>query len=486
MVFLDSTVVNVALPAIQTDLAAPLSGLQWIVDAYALFLASLLLVGGSLGDIYGRRVLYIIGLAVFTLSSLVCGLAPNLNVLIAARAVQGVGGALLVPGSLAMIQAVIARNDTSRAIGMWTGLSGVATAFGPFLGGYLIHAISWRTIFFLNVPLALAAVWITWRHVPENRNPDASRNLDWVGAMATITGLGGLSFGLIEGPERGWTSPLVLASLVVGVAGIAFFPFWEHRAAHPIVPLRLFRIRNFTGSNLVTLGVYFTFYGALFFFVINLQQGWGYTPLEAGVALLPITLLLMLLSPRMGALMSRTGARLPMSVGPLVIGIGFAMLLTAGRSASYVVNFLPAIIVLGLGMSIFITPLTATVMGSVPSSDVGTASGVNNGVSRVASVLAIAVLGVVFAARFQGDLSTALSHLPIPATARQALVAHADRLTDDPIPTRLSPEQRAAVHNAIQDAYLSSFYWVMGTCAVLCLLCAGISWVTIRDSTTRQ
>jgi EmrB/QacA subfamily drug resistance transporter len=481
MVFLDGTVVNVALPQIQVDLAAPLSGLQWIVDAYALFLAALLLLGGSLGDIYGRKRLYIVGLAVFTLSSLVCGLAPNLGVLIGARAVQGVGGALLVPGSLAMIQAVITRDDTSRAIGIWAGLSGVSTAVGPLLGGYLIHAISWRTIFFLNIPLALVAVWITWRHVPENWNAGAARNLDWIGAAATVIGLGGLSFGLIEGPERGWASPLVLASFVVGVAGLVLFPFWELRAPHPIVPLRLFRIRNFTGSNLVTLGVYFTFYGALLFFVLDLQQIQGYTPLEAGAALLPITILLMLLSPRIGGLMTRTGSRLPMSVGPLIIGIGFALLLTSGRTTSYAINFLPAIIILGLGMSIFVTPLTATVMASVPESDVGSASGINNAVSRVASVLAIAVLGAIFAARFQNDLSAALSHLSLPAGARHALIQHADRLADDPIPRALTAAQHAAARDAIQLAYLSAFHWAMGSCAILCLICAGVSALTIRD-----
>jgi EmrB/QacA subfamily drug resistance transporter len=380
-----------------------------------------------------------------------------------------------------MIQAVITRDDTSRAIGIWAGLSGVSTAVGPLLGGYLIHAISWRTIFFLNIPLALVAVWITWRHVPENWNTGAARNLDWIGAAATVIGLGGLSFGLIEGPERGWASPLVLASFVVGVAGLVLFPFWELRAPHPIVPLRLFRIRNFTGSNLVTLGVYFTFYGALLFFVLDLQQIQGYTPLEAGAALLPITILLMLLSPRIGGLMTRTGSRLPMSVGPLIIGIGFALLLTSGRTTSYAINFLPAIIILGLGMSIFVTPLTATVMASVPESDVGSASGINNAVSRVASVLAIAVLGAIFAARFQNDLSAALSHLSLPAGARHALIQHADRLADDPIPPVLTAAQHAAARDAIQLAYLSAFHWAMGSCAILCLICAGVSALTIRD-----
>lgn len=481
MVFLDGTVVNVALPQIQLDLAAPLSGLQWIVDAYALFLASLLLVGGSLGDIYGRKRLYIVGLIIFTLSSLACGLSPNLGILIAARAVQGVGGALLVPESLAMIQAVIAPEDTARAIGMWAGLSGVTTAIGPLLGGYLIHAISWRTIFFLNIPLAAAAIWITAQHVPENHNPDASRNLDWIGAAATVVGLGGLSFGLIEGPELGWGSPLVVASFVAGIAGLLFFPFWEMRVPHPLVPLRLFRIRNFSGSNLVTLGIYFTFTGALFFFVIDLQQVQGYSPLEAGAALLPVTFLLLMLSPRIGALMSRTGSRLPMTAGPLIIAVGFALLLTGGQHASYLVNFLPAIIILGLGMSLFVTPLTATVMSSVPATDVGSASGVNNAVSRVASVLAIAVLGVIFAARFQSDLSSALAHLSLPASAQQALNSHADRLADDPIPGGLSAAQHAAAHNAIVNAYISAFHWAMGTCALLCLICAGMSAALIRD-----
>jgi EmrB/QacA subfamily drug resistance transporter len=479
MVFLDGTVVNVALPSIQSDLAAPLAGLQWIVDGYALFLASLLLVGGALGDVYGRKRLYILGLLIFTAASAFCGLAPNVTLLIAGRIVQGIGGALLVPGSLAMIKAVIAPEDSAQAIGLWTGLSSVTSAIGPLFGGYLIHAVSWRSIFFLNVPIAAVAVWITARHMPANRDPGATSDLDWLGAILSIAGIGGLTFGLIEGPDRGWGSVLVIAAFVVGVVGVILLPIREWRAHHPLVPLGLFRSRKFSGSNLVTLGVYFCFNGVLFFLVLNLQQVQGYSPLQAGAALLPITILLMVLSPVMGGVMNRFGPRLPMTVGPAIIAAAFLLFMLPGAHAGYLTTFLPALIVMGMGMAIFITPLTATVMGAVPPDEVGVASGVNNAVARVAAVLAIAVLGVVVAARFDSALSQKTR--PLPAGTRAALLRHADRLAGDPIPRHLPPAQRRAALAAVQDSYLSGFRWAMGTCAVISAISAALSLATIRS-----
>lgn len=479
MVFLDGSVVNVALPAIQQDLAAPLAGLQWIVDAYALFLASLLLVGGALGDRYGRKRLYLIGLVIFTLASAACGLAPNVSVLIAARVAQGIGGALLVPGSLAMIKAVIAPEDSGRAIGLWTGLSGVTSAIGPLFGGYLIHAVSWRSIFFINIPIAVATIWVTAAHMPPNRDPRASGDLDWLGSILSIVGLGGVAFGLIEGPTRGWGDPLVLASFVVGAIGLILLPLREWRARHPLVPPGLFRSRNFTGSNLVTLGVYFCFSGVLFFLVLNLQQVQGYSPLQAGAALLPITVLLLVLSPVVGNLLGRVGARLPMTVGPAIIAGAFLLFMLPGAHASYPTAFLPPLIVMGLGMAIFITPLTATVMGAVPETDVGTASGVNNAVARVAAVLAIAVLGVVVAARFDSALSRNTATLP--ASARAALLRHSDRLAGDPVPKRLPPAQQRLARSAVEDSYLSGFRWAMGSCALICAASVVLSLVTIRS-----
>lgn len=480
MIFLDGTVVNVALARIQTDLSASLAGLQWIVNAYTLFLAALLLLGGGMGDIYGRKQAFSSGLAIFTLASVACGLAPNLDVLIAARALQGIGGALLVPGSLAMIQAVIAPEDNGRAIGLWAGLSGVTTAVGPLLGGYLVQAATWRAIFFINVPFALVT-FLALRCMPENRDEEASRELDWPGALTIIAGLGGLTYALIEGPQSGWGDRWVILGIIAGIAGLMLFPVREARARHPMVPLATFRSRNFSGANLATIGVYFSLSGVLLFLVLYLQQVQGYTPLEAGVSLLPITILLLVLSPRVGALSSRLGPRLPMAVAPVIVAAGFFLLLSIGRQSSYLTTVFPAVVVIGLGMSFFVTPLTATVMGSVPPHAAGIASGVSNTLSRVASLLAIAVLGLIVADRFQSSLAAGTRHLGLSSGARAALIANANRLADDPLPAGLAPSQRTAVRAAIDGAYLDGFRWAMAACGILCLTSAAISAVVIRN-----
>jgi EmrB/QacA subfamily drug resistance transporter len=480
MVFLDATVINVVLPPIQKDLAAPLSGLQWILDAYILLLAAFLLMGGALGDIYGRKRVFVLGLIVFTVSSAACAFAPNLGVLIGARAVQGIGGALLVPGSLAMIKAVIVPEDSGRAIGLWTGLSGATTALGPLAGGYIAQAISWRGIFFLNVPLAALTIWVTLRHVPENRDPGASRDLDIVGALLSIVGLGGLTFGLIEGPDLGWGNGLVVIFLAIGVLGLLAFPFWERRIPHPMMPLYLFRSRDFSGSNLSTLLVYFCFNGVFLFVVLNLQQVQGYTPLQSGASIFPITVLLLLLSPRVGGLVNRFGTRWLMVGGSLIITLGFVLLLLVGRHASFLESFLPGLLVLGFGMSIYITPLTTTVMGSVPARSVGVGSGINNAVSRVAALLAIAVLGAIVATRFNSVLTSKVTALHLPAQAQHQLLKNKTRLADDPVPKSLSPIQKGAARAAIEDAFLDGYRWAMLTCALLCLLSAVLCTILIR------
>lgn len=481
MIFLDSTVVNVALPSIQGDLAAPLSGLQWIVNAYTLMLAALLLMGGSLGDAYGRKAVFLAGLLIFAAASVLCGVAPNLSVLIAARALQGLGGALLVPGSLAMIRVVIAPEDSARAIGLWAGLAGITTAIGPLLGGYLVGAASWRWIFFINVPLGIVTFVATARHVPSNRDETATRDLDWIGAMTSITALGGFTYWLIEGPQRGWGSPPVLAALALGVAGLVVFPLRESRTAHPMVPLNTFRSRNFTGANLATIGVYFSVGGGLLFLVLDLQQVERYSPLQAGAALLPISILLLVLSSRVGGLMKRFGARLPLTLGPAMTGVGFLLFTANGRHLNYMLNLLPPVVLVGLGMSIFVTPLATTVMSSIPEHLGGIASGVNNAVTRVASLLAIAVLGLIMVSRFGSALAAQTQHLPIDGQSRAALMAHANRLADDPTPSHLSAAQELAVRQAVDESFTEGFHWVMGTCAALCLLSAVFSAVVIRD-----
>jgi EmrB/QacA subfamily drug resistance transporter len=389
--FLDGSVVNVALPAISRELGGGFSIVQWVLDGYLLSLSALLLLGGALGDRLGRRRVFLVGLGLFTVASLACGLAPTGSVLIAARVLQGVGGALLIPGSLALIDAVIRREDRGRAIGTWAGLSGVAAALGPFLGGWLVDAASWRWVFLINVPLAVAAAVVTVRHVPESRDGDVTGHLDVAGAVAVSVGLGGIVYALIEAPVHGWTVATVVP-LVVGVVALAVFPVVERRASAPLIPLTLFRSAQFTGANLVTLAVYTALGGALFLLSLQLQQSMGWSALAAGLAFLPFTLIMLLLSSRIGALSQRIGPRWPMTLGPLVTAAGLALLVLAVPGAGYLTGVLPGVTVFALGMALTVAPLTATVLASVSEDHVGAASGANNAVSRVASLFAVAVL----------------------------------------------------------------------------------------------
>lgn len=392
--FLDSTVVNVALPTIGEDLGGGLSGLQWTVDAYLLTLSSLLLLGGALGDEMGRRRVFVFGLFAFTGASVLCGIAPNIGMLIAARALQGVGGAFLVPGSLSLISASFAPEDRGAAVGAWSGLTGVSTAIGPFLGGWLVDAVSWRLVFLINVPLAAVAVFITLRHVPESHDPEATGHPDYVGAGAVTVGLAGVVFALIEGPKQDWSAGIILAG-VIGVAALIAFPLIELRRRHPLVPLGIFRSRQFSGANATTFTVYAGLSVATFLLVLQLQTVLGYSAIAAGSALLPITVIMLLLSARFGRLAQQIGPRLPMTVGPFVVGAGLLMLSQVADGTSYLTGVLPAVIVLGFGLAITVAPLTAAVLAAVEDHHVGVASGVNNAVARVAGLLAVAVLPAV-------------------------------------------------------------------------------------------
>jgi len=394
MAFLDGTVVNVALPAIGRDLDAGLSGLQWILDAYLLTLGALLLLGGALGDRYGRRRLFEVGLVAFSAASALCGLAPNLGLLIVARAVQGIGGALLVPGSLALLSASFAPDDRGRAVGAWSGLAGAFSALGPFVGGWLVDAASWRWVFLINLPVAAITVWVVRAHVPESRGATEGGRLDLAGAAVVTVGLGGVVFALIEGTAVG-ASPLVVAATVVGVAALAVFPVVERAKPEPLVPLELFRSRQFSGANATTFAVYGAFAGALFLFVVQLQEGMGYSALEAGAAMLPVTVLLLVLSARAGRLGQRLGPRLPMTVGPLVAGAGLLLLSGVGPGSSYLPTVLPAVVVFGVGLALTVAPLTTAVMAAVEERHLGVGSGVNNAVARVAGLLSVALLPLV-------------------------------------------------------------------------------------------
>lgn len=392
---IDATVVNVALPEIGRSLDTPFSGLQWTVTAYTLTLAAFILLGGSLADRFGRRRLFVIGVVWFAVASLICGLAPSIEALIAARAVQGIGAALLTPGSLAMIQATFVPEDRSRAIGAWSGLSGVATAAGPFLGGFLVESVSWRWIFLINAPLAVIVVAIAVRHVPETRDPAAARGLDLAGALTGVLALGGITYALVELPARGSGSPLVIGAALVGVVAAVCFVVVEHRGRHPMLPLDIFRSRQFSAANLVTFTVYGAMGAVFFLLLLQLQVVAGFRPIAAGTAILPITAIMLLLSPRSGALAYRIGPRLQMSVGPLVCAVGLLAMLRIDTDASYLLDVLPGVTVFGLGLAIMVAPLTATAIAAAPDEHAGLASGVNNAVARGAGLLAIAVLPVV-------------------------------------------------------------------------------------------
>jgi EmrB/QacA subfamily drug resistance transporter len=392
MAAIDATVVGIALPAIGRDFHATLASLQWVFTAYTLTLAGLLLFAGALGDRYGRKKIFVIGVIWFALASLLCAAAQNAPELIAARALQGVGAAMLTPGSLAILEASFVKDDRSKAIGAWSGFAGVGTAIGPFLGGWLIQAVSWRLIFVINLPVAALVVAVSLRHVPESRDVTATGRVDVTGGVLVTLGLVGLTYGLIEGPSRGFTSPVTLSALIVGVVVLAVFIWWERRAQTPVLPLKLFKSREFSSANVVTFIVYAALGGALFLLPIQLEQVAHYSPLQAGISLLPVTVIMLLLSARSGALAARIGPRLQMTAGPLVIAIGLALLARVGSSGSYVAEVLPAVLVFGFGLAINVAPLTATVLSAVPAEHAGAASAINNDVARAASLIAVAVL----------------------------------------------------------------------------------------------
>jgi EmrB/QacA subfamily drug resistance transporter len=420
VVFLDSTVVNVALPAIAEDLDAGLAGQQWVVEAYMLTLVSLLLVGGSLGDRLGRRRMFVAGLLGFGATSVLCAVAPSVELLVAARALQGVAGALLVPGSLAIVAATFEGEARGRAVGTWTAWTGIATVVGPAGGGALIEAFSWRAIFWVNVPLIAGTVMLSLRAVEESRDPNGGGAVDWPGILLSAAGLGGPVFALIEQPNLGWGDPAVWASFAAGAACFALFLLREARARQPMLDLDLFRIRNFWVANVTTLAAYAGLIGGLFFLTLFLQQVAGYSALEAGLATTPISVVLFLLSPRFGQLAASRGPRLPMTAGPIAAGAGLLLLLRVDASGAYVADVLPGVLVFSLGLAATVAPLTATVLESVEERRVGIASGVNNGISRVAGLLAIAVLGAVISARFAAVAGVEPGGTPLTAVAPEA------------------------------------------------------------------
>ena len=470
VVFLDGTVVNVALPAISDSLDVGLAGQQWVVESYALALVALLLVGGSLGDQFGRRRIFVIGLISFGATSVLCAIAPTAEFLIGARALQGVAGALLVPGSLAIVAATFEGAARGKAVGTWTAWTGIATVLGPAGGGALIGITSWRAIFWVNIPLIVATTMLTLHAVEESRDEDAFLGIDWLGILLSAIGLGGPTFALIEQPANGWGSPMVWLPMVVGVVCFGLFIVREALARHPMLPLGLFRIRNFWVTNLTTLSTYAGLIGGLFFVGLYLQQVAGYSPLEAGLATTPISVLMFFLSPRFGRIASGTGPRLPMAIGPIVGGVGLLLLLRIGPDPNFLLDVLPGLLVFGVGLSATVAPLTATVLDSVDEHHVGIASGVNNGVSRVAGLLAIAILGAVISANFGSELDQRLGPAPLSSTAGAAVAEAKEKPLAVPGTDGIPPAEADRVTAAAADASTASFHLGIGIAGVLMII----------------
>ncbi len=479
LAFIVGSVVNVALPAIQQGLGASATEMQWVINGYLLFLGALILVGGSAGDHYGRRRVFMIGTAIFAAASVWCGLAGSVWGLIAARGVQGLGGALLVPSSLALISATFPKEERGQAIGTWAGFSALTTAFGPVLGGWLIDAVSWRWVFFVVVPFALVALAVTWWRVPESRDEDAGA-LDLRGAALVTAGLGALVYGLIASSEAGWGRPRVLIALAGGAALLAAFVWAEKKHRDPMMPLGLFRSKTFSGANLMTLFLYFALNGVLFFLPFNLIQVQGYSATAAGAAFLPFTVLMGFLSRWAGGLVDRYGARTPLVIGPVITAAGLALLMLPGVGGAYWQTFLPGLVVMGLGMTISVAPLTTVVMNAVDDHQVGVASGINNAASRVAGLLAIAVLGVVALAVFSDALGDRLSALDTPAEAKEVTWQAREDLAAATIPEDAAPEVRQALSAAVQASFVTGFRWVLGVSVALALVSALCAALMIR------
>ncbi|KQR73789.1 MFS transporter [Burkholderia sp. Leaf177] len=462
MAFIDGTIVNVALPALQSALRASASNLQWVVEAYALSLSSLLLVGGSMGDIYGRRKIFLMGVLLFAAGSAWCGLVGSVDALILARGVQGIGAAFLVPGSLSLISAAYPSAQRGRAIGTWSGFTAITAAIGPVLGGWLVEHISWRAVFFINVPLAALVIWMTIRYVNESRNTLISSRLDWPGALLACAGLGGITYALIEGANGG-TSVLVAA--MGGVAALAGFILVEARSASPMVPLALFKSRTFSGANLITLFLYAGLGGVLYFLPLNLIQVQHYSATQAGAALLPLILIIFLLSRWSGGLIARHGSKGPLTIGSLIVAAGFGLLAWPGIGGSYWATFFAPLVILGLGMAICVAPLTTSVMNAAPENQSGVASGVNNAVSRVAGLIAVALFGLILSAVFNRSLSTRLEPLGLSQMQVQQVDQQRPLLA-------AATSSDAKVMRAIDESFVAGYRVVVSLAALLALASA--------------
>ena len=458
MAFVDGTAVNVALPVIQSDLHATMAEIQWVVEAFSLFLAALILVGGALGDRYGRKLIFVVGTALFTLSSIACALSHGIVAIGVARSIQGIGSALMAPASLAILSACFEGDARAKAIGTWSAATAVTAAVGPALGGWLVDHGGWQWIFYINAPIGAAVIILTLAFVPESRNEDEQdKSLDWLGALLATAGLGAITFGLILAGSTGADVSKAIAWSVAGTVLLVAFVMFERTAANPLMPLQLFKSRVFSGVNLVTLLLYGALSEALYFVSFDMIQVHRYTPTQAGLALMPFIVLIATLSRWAGGLVAKVGTRTMLIVGPTVAAVGFALFSLAGTDGSYWTTFLPGNVVAGLGMALTVAPLTTAVMGAVDESRLGIASGINNAVSRVAGLIAIAAMSAVVVAVYVGQLDARLSGLHAPADLVRQVQAQSGEMAAAQIPAAASVELRTQLRAAMDNSFAFSF-----------------------------
>ncbi len=480
MAFLDGTVVNIAVPSIQRYFHASFDSLLWVVNAFPLVLASFLLMSGSLSDRFGRKKIFASGIALFTLASVFCALSSSIFLLSASRALQGLGAALMIPGSLAIISVTVPPERRGKSIGLWSGLAGGIASIGPFIGGVLTQHFSWHAIFYINVPIGVVAFLLTLFFIPETKN-EGSRKLDWWGTVLIVLGLAGLSFGLMSGPRLGWSSVAVIASLFVGILAIILFYFVEKKTRKPLMPVSIFQSPSVLGANLVTLFLYFALSGLTFFLVLNLQQVQGMSPTKAGLAMLPGVLIITFLSGIGGKIADSIGPRIPMIVGPLTVALGMVLLILPSAHASYLTHFMPGLVLFGLGMALVIAPLTKTAMDTEPQY-AGAASGVNNAVSRTAALLAIAVLGAVASSIFSGNLKERLQQTTLPSSQQQEIMAQSGKMAAIAMPSDIQGSNAVVANESIRQSFIRSYRVVITINALLALIASAVAFVYIREN----
>lgn len=478
MAFLDGTVVNIAIPAIQSQFNSTLSNIQWVISGYSLMLCSLILLSGALGDKFGRKRIFLYGIILFTISSFLCSISQSISELILFRFIQGIGGAMMVPGSLSIIDVSFADEIRGRAIGLWSGFAGGVAALGPFLGGWLVQMFHWPSIFYINIPLGIIAAFITFKFVPESKNVH-SQKIDLIGSALIFLSLLGITYGLISAPNDGWTNPLTLMTLIGGIILFILFIFSQLKLKEPLIPIQIFKSPLVSGANIVTLFLYFALSGLIFFLVLNLQQIQHYTPIQAGLAVLPSIILITFLSEEGGNLADKIGPRIPMIVGPIIVAIGMAYLIIPGVNVNYWTQIFPGLILFGTGMSLVIAPLTKSAL-EVDSDHSGAASGINNAVARIAGLLAVALLGAIVLSVFKIHLNSDLTNSSLNNIQRHQIILQENKLGNISMPDNFNSQTKTIAQNVVDDSFIFGFRIAMLINAILAFIAGIIAYFTIE------